>query len=454
MGVSSLLFILIVSTCALTSSSSQDESFQQCFSSDLQHSNSSLKLIFSRDENTSAYSSILQSSIRNLRFLNSSAPLFIITPLHESHVRAAVICSKKHGVQVRIRSGGHDYEGISYVSHVPFIIIDLANLRSISVDIENENAWVESGATIGELYYYIANKSNVYGFPAGSCPTVGVGGHLSVDLTETPWEKISFGPSEEGEGQASASFLPGKLGVADAPTNGGKTVQVSFDGLFLGPVEKLLPLMRGSFPEFGLESNNCTEMSWIESVLYFAGFSTNGPLEVLLDRPPLTDIFFKAKSDYVKEPISKTGLEGLWKRLMEDESSYLILTPYGGKMSDISDSETPFPHRSVNLYKIQYSVSWSVDKETEEHMRWMRSLYAYMKPYVSKSPREAYMNYNDLDLGVNNNGNTSYAQASIWGLKYFKNNFKRLVHVKTVVDPANFFKNEQSIPVFPSQGKR
>ncbi|XP_062160597.1 tetrahydroberberine oxidase-like [Alnus glutinosa] len=524
MAVSNLLFILIVSACAFTSNSSH-ESFQQCFSSDLQHSNSSLKLIFSRNKNTSAYSSLLQSSIRNLRFLNSSEPLFIVTAFHQSHVQAAIICSKKYGMQVRIRSGGHDYEGLSYVSCVPFIIIDLVNLQSISIDIGNESAWVESGATLGELYYNIAKKSNVYGFPAGSCPTVGVGGHLSgggfgtifrkhglaadnvvdakiVDVNGKLLDRKSMGEDlfwairggggssfgvilawkirlvpippvvtifgvektlEQGaikhlqKWQTIANKLPEDLflhavvGVADAPAKGtGKTVGVLFNSLFLGPAEKLLPLMQDSFPEWGLERNNCSEMTWIESVLYFAGFSTRGPLEVLLDRPPLVDIFFKAKSDYVKEPISETGLEGLWKRLEEKESSLLILTPYGGKMSDISDSETPFPHRSGNLYEIQYLVTWSADKETEEHLRWMRRLYAYMTPYVSKYPREAYLNYKDLDLGKNNNGNTSYAQASGWGLKYFKNNFKRLVHVKTAIDPANFFKNEQSIPVFSS----
>jgi hypothetical protein len=31
-----------------------------------------------------------------------------------------------------------------------------------------------------------------------------------------------------------------------------------------------------------------------------------------------------------------------------------------------------------------------------------------------------------------------------------KNNFDRLVHVKTKVDPANFFRNEQSIPPLSS----
>ena len=74
-----------------------------------------------------------------------------------------------------------------------------------------------------------------------------------------------------------------------------------------------------------------------------------------------------------------------------------------------------------------------------------------MTPYVSSSPREAYFNYRDLDLGVNNViGDTSYEQASIWGKPYYKDNFDRLVRVKTVVDPGNFFKNEQSIPPLSS----
>ena len=45
--------------------------------------------------------------------------------------------------------------------------------------IEDETAWIQSGATLGELYYNIAKKSGILGFPAGVCPSVGVGGHFS-----------------------------------------------------------------------------------------------------------------------------------------------------------------------------------------------------------------------------------------------------------------------------------
>lgn len=115
-------------------------------------------------------------------------------------------------------------------------------------------------------------------------------------------------------------------------------------------------------------------------------------------------------------------------------------------MSRISESETPFPHRADNIYMIHYLVSRYTKEESERHIKWINRLYDYMTPYVSNSPRRAYYNYRDLEIGTNNkHGMTSYSKASIWGLKYFKNNFERSVRVKTKFDPSNFFRNEQSI---------
>lgn len=76
----------------------------------------------------------------------------IITPFQESEIQAGVVCSRNHGLQMRVQSGGHDYEGLSYNCQTPFIILDLVNLRSIEINVNDETAWVQSGATLGELY--------------------------------------------------------------------------------------------------------------------------------------------------------------------------------------------------------------------------------------------------------------------------------------------------------------
>ena len=108
-----------------------------------------------------------------------------------------------------------------------------------------------------------------------------------------------------------------------------KIVQASFNSLFLGGVDKLVPLMNESFPELGLQAENCTEMNWIQSILFFNGFQTSEPLEVLLDRKTIYKDFLKAKSDFAKEPISNIGLEGIWKRFLKEERVFMIMDPYG-----------------------------------------------------------------------------------------------------------------------------
>ncbi|KAI4297153.1 hypothetical protein L6164_037056 [Bauhinia variegata] len=468
------------------------------------------------------FPSVLQSYIRNLRFNSTKTqkPLFIVTPIHVSHIQASIICCKKFDLELRIRSGGHDYDGLSYVSEVPFVIVDMFNLRSVEVNLEDESAWVESGATLGEVYYKIAEKSRVYGFPAGVCPTVGVGGHFSgggygnlmrkfglsvdnvldaiiVDANGRVLNRESMGENLfwaiRGGGGASFGIIVSwkiKLvpvsetvtvfrvektleqgaseivlqwqDVADKihedlfirlvlmPVNkkGYKTIRAKFNALFLGNADQLFAIMNESFPKLGLERDQCIEMSWIDSILFWSNYPLGTKPDILLERIPKSEKFLKRKSDYVQQPISKEGFESIWKKMMELGKPGLTFNPYGGKMSEISETETPFPHRAGNMYKIQYSLSWKEEGEevANRYLDLTRRLYDFMTPYVSNSPRSSYLNYRDVDIGTNGPGNAGYAEASVWGTKYFKGNFDRLVGIKTMVDPNNFFRYEQSIP--------
>ncbi|KAJ4970227.1 hypothetical protein NE237_003326 [Protea cynaroides] len=524
-----LIPFLLFSVSWASSHHDVHENLLQCFIS--QYSSIPISQVV-YTQNNSSYLAILDSTIQNPRFSTPTTPKpqLIITPLTESHVQVAVSCSRKYGVQIRTRSGGHDYEGLSYVSDVPFILVDLVNFQSISVNVKDNSAWVQSGATLGQVYYRIAEKSKTLAFPAGLCPSVGVGGHLSgggygmlmtkyglaadnvidaqmVDANGIVLNRVSMGEDlfwaiRGGGGASFGIILSWKITLVPVPPivtvfrlnkflgegaikllhrwqyvapnlpkdlflkaildalpsqSGERIVRASFDALFLGSADKLAPLMEEGFPELGLKLKDCIQMSWVESTLYFYYFPLGTSLDVLLNRTRNKD-FFKAKSDYVKEPISENGLEGLWNRLLDDiEVGQVIFSPYGGRMSEITESQIPFPHREGNLYMIHYRVAWEEKGiiASNMHISWIRKLYSYMAPYVSKFPRAAYINYRDLDLGTNhNNGLTSYSQAKVWGHKYFKRNFERLILVKITVDPTNFFRNEQSVPAFTSGGNK
>ncbi|KAI4297147.1 hypothetical protein L6164_037050 [Bauhinia variegata] len=528
-SLTSLLFVLILilfdgSASAARSTGSVYEPFLQCL---VNHTNSAdqiSKIVY--DQKKISYTSVLRAYIRNARFNTTSTPkpLIILTPLQESHVQATVICAKSIGIQIKIRSGGHDYEGISYISNEPFIVLDMFNLRKVTVDIRNETVVIQTGATLGELYYSIWEKSKVHGFPGGVGPTVGVGGHFSgggygnmlrkygltvdnvidaqiVDVNGKLLNKESMGEdlfwAIRGGGGASFGVIvsytvklvrvPEKVTVFRveksleenatdlvvqwqqvAPHTDDRlfmrlllapesskvnksqiTIRASVVALFLGGADELVSLLGKEFPLLGLKKENCTEMNWIDSVLWWANFDTGTKPETLLDRNPDSAKFLKRKSDYVQNPISRNGLEWIWKKMIELGKIGLVFNPYGGKMNDIPADALPFPHRAGNLFKIQYSVTWDEpgDVVDKNYTTQIRRLHSYMTPFVTKNPRSAFLNYRDLDIGINHYDKNSYEQGEVYGTKYFNNNFERLVKTKTAVDPENFFRNEQSIPI-------
>ncbi|MFS7996892.1 putative tetrahydrocannabinolic acid synthase [Helianthus anomalus] len=135
------LFFLSVSLRFVVSTSSSE--FLYCISQTTSANIS--EIVFT--PNDTSYATVLQSAIQNLRFDTPTTPtpkpLAIITPLSYSHVQSTVICGVKSGLNIRIRSGGHDYEGLSYTSfdHTPFIVLDLNQIRSVVVDSQANTAW-------------------------------------------------------------------------------------------------------------------------------------------------------------------------------------------------------------------------------------------------------------------------------------------------------------------------
>ncbi|CAL5008321.1 unnamed protein product [Urochloa decumbens] len=473
------------------------------------------------------YTPLLDASIRNLRFElpGVGKPAAVILPSSQRDLQRAVACVVNASLAVRVRSGGHSYEGLSYTTEnrVPFAVVDLSNLNRVVVDAAAATAWAESGATLGEVYHAVGLSNRSLAFSAGSCATVGMGGHVAgggfglisrkfglaadnvldavvidaggramardamnadvfwairgggggsfgvvyawkLRLVPVPENVTVFSVDRTGPVELIAGLmhkwqyvgpsLPDEFYLSTYIPTGSSdgNMSMSFTGQVLGPKHLAMSVLSRTFPELGLAESELSEVSWLESTVMFAGLSS---VADLTNRQPGVGEYAKRKSDYVRAPISMQDTIKILRYMLTGPEGSIQLDPYGGAMARIGSTVTPFPNRAGYLYSIQYTVSWKASdiNRADEYIRWLRSFYAFMAPYVSKNPRAAYVNYLDLDLGSNNwmnatggTSNNSVDHAASWGECYFSTNFDRLVRAKSKVDPENVFNNAQSIP--------
>ncbi len=109
--------------------------------------------------------------VYNERF-DSLVPRAVARPLDAADVAAAVRWLVAHDVPFRARSGGHSYAGYSTLSGG--VVLDLRNLRQVSVQ-PNGTAAIGAGTQLIDVYAALAARGRTV--PAGSCPSVAIGGH-------------------------------------------------------------------------------------------------------------------------------------------------------------------------------------------------------------------------------------------------------------------------------------
>ncbi|EOA17928.1 hypothetical protein CARUB_v10006337mg [Capsella rubella] len=518
--VSVLLLVLIVSVSDAKVTKPSIENFVQCLHNRTRSENPINEALYTHDNSTFVSSYVSYTKNKRLSNPKDTKLIAIVAAKHESHAQATVVCAKSNSIQIRIRSGGHDYEGLSYISSVPFVILDMHDLRSITIDVSKKQAWVDAGATMGELYTKVSKASQTLAVVAGVCYTLGAGGHISgggygnlmrkygisvdnvvdarvVDVNGKILTGATLGDDllwaiKGGGGASFGVILSWKINLVDVPktvtvfkvnktleqgatdvlykwqlvssklpqelfprampqhvndaTSSNKTIVVVFYAQFLGSAKDLMGIINKNLPELGLKREDCYEMSWLNTTTFWQDYPVGTSTSVLLERPSKPGAFFKSKSDYVKKPIPKEGMEKIWKIMLKSNHMFMQWNPYGGAMDKIESNATAFPHRKGNLFKIQYFALWEDANATDANLGLMKEVYSAMEPYVSSNPREAFLNYRDVDVGSNPSGKTNVEQAKIYGSKYFLGNLKRLMEVKAKYDPENFFTYEQSIP--------
>ncbi|GKV03923.1 hypothetical protein SLEP1_g16156 [Rubroshorea leprosula] len=262
----------------------------------------------------------------------------------------------------------------SYVSKVSFVILDMFNLQSIHIDIAKETAWVQTGATL-----------------------VGTGGHFSGG---------GYGVMMRKHGPFVDIIIDAQ--IVDAIRGGGGA---SF-GIILSWKIKLVQIP----PKVTMFNVSITLKQGANDILY--------QWQEVAPKLP-GDLFIRAIVDNVNGTITArlqgnelakfnpvlgwtSGGKKLRNFLQQNIDTrvgikFMQWSPYGGRMSEILEAETPFPHRAGNLFKLQNCMVWYHDNVIKDGIKSIRELNGVMTPYVLSKPREAFLNYRDLDIGKRSN---------------------------------------------------
>ncbi|KAK0461759.1 glucooligosaccharide oxidase [Desarmillaria tabescens] len=111
----------------------------------------------------------------NLRF--SFSPVAVTYPSTTEQVSAIVALGSSENLQVVARSGGHNYIANGLGGKNGALVVDLSNMTRVDIDASSGIATIETGNRLGDVAFALNNQERT--LPHGSCPYVGIGGHVS-----------------------------------------------------------------------------------------------------------------------------------------------------------------------------------------------------------------------------------------------------------------------------------
>ena len=385
-----------------------------------------------------------------------------------------------------IRAGGHSFEGFSQSDA---LVIDVRPLNRITVDPAARTMVAGAGVSLGEVYRAAAKAGLC--FPAGSCPTVGLAGHIHgggfgllsrpLGLASDSLLGVELVRAKGGVTNVSAATDPDLFWALQGGGGGTFGAAASFRLRLhpVGPVQtfvqsftvardaaiRILAAWQEWAPRTAREITCLLSLraaSQGRLSLRLAGQSVGNPQQLAFElskfasmagqpatATPRTGSFFEAvdrfsggwnyeskfskgKSDFVLESLPAAALERMVDGIAARPPNELmvILDAYRGAVADRKPDETAFAFRDA-LYCIQYYTSWFNPALSQRRLQSMHDFHAALRPFM---PGFAYVNYCDLDLPN-------------WPQAYWRNNLQRLAAIKRTTDPANLFRHAQSVPV-------
>jgi FAD/FMN-containing dehydrogenase len=99
-------------------------------------------------------------------------PLAVVYCESAGDVSQTVRWARANNVRIAVRSGGHSYGG--YSTRAAAVVIDVSRIAVVAVDDAKGTARIGAGARLIDVYGRLAQHGVT--IPAGSCPSVGIGG--------------------------------------------------------------------------------------------------------------------------------------------------------------------------------------------------------------------------------------------------------------------------------------
>ncbi len=415
-------------------------------------------------------------------------PAIIVKCKTTEDVVNAVNYARDNNIETSIRSGGHNGAGLALVDDG--LVIDLSEMKAININPQSKTAVIQSGNTLAD----VDAATHEYGLalPSGIIGTTGIGGitlgggigylsrkgGLSIDnlleceVVLATGEVVTANKNSHPDLFWALRGGGGNFGVVVSFTFNLIAIKNVYAGPMFWPLEKAKKAMKfydnvtktasndlygffaflivppaEPFPEDLWNKNVCGVVwnytgpiekaeevfkpirEFIPPILDFVGETPMPALNGMFDAlyPPGMQWYWRAH--YIKELTDESIDENIeFGSKIPTMHSTTHFYPIDGAVHEVSNNETAWANRDARWAQVIVGVDPDPAK-ADKVTNWCKDYFDALTPYAMGG---AYVNFM-MEEG----------QARI--KSSYKDNYDRLVEIKTKYDPDNFFHINQNI---------
>ncbi|WP_026892363.1 FAD-binding oxidoreductase [Lacrimispora aerotolerans] len=408
-------------------------------------------------------------------------PLVIVFAQETRDVINAIKWARCRDIPIRVRSGRHNYEGLSVRN--AGIVIDVSEMKRAEIDRSRQTATIQTGLRDYQMAQLLGEQGLVV--PPGLCPTTGIAGFTlggGQSSLSRPWGLAIDNLLEAEMVNADGRVLHasrdenadlfwalrggggGNFGICTSFRFRTRPLETVAYAEISWPISDLKPVLKSwqtyTLPEAERRLTPLLTIAAGDSTLLmmqgvFLGTETElrTLLQPLLNSAVPQDIFieeipwleaaariaatqpgspepFKSVGPFVYQLLPDAALNIIERFISEPPTSSVSVFFHGlgGAVADVPNQATAYYYRKA-LSNISYFSTWDTPEGAGPGIRWVESFRKAMQPFT----RGVYVNTPDLSI-------------CNWPKAYYGSNYQRLTRVKAIYDPENIFRYPQSIP--------